>query len=325
MNTSRRPTVSEAELFRICRKTYSEGIARVTSVALYWSQFAEHRFRGKIGIYKTGEDLGEALCRHPKTAGKNLMKVCTPLGKESRTALFEVSYGPKAGQDGGRCRWLFLTPRGQQIIQSAVEDRLNRQEAKRGRQVRREGRHASADAPSDDITNRQSVDEVRTNRRPQNTPTHYTEDLPTRRSINLSAAPREISIEDSQEGQEEETEKINRIPELWKIACQRCGRRDLVWRQSDVGRFADQFSEIESMRAVRDLADEKLLERLILLCGDLDRVFPDMSEAFCDFNKKGLKAQSFATYGGKLLELAEAKLSTKGVDTKSMKQLADWG
>ena len=214
-----RSAVSEPELFRICQKSFPEGIARAASVALYWSQFAEHQFREKIGFYKTDKDLGEALARHPKTAGTNLMKVCTPLGQESRTALFEVSYGPKAGQDGGRCRWLFLTPLGEQIIQSAVEDRLNREEAKRGRQVRREGRHATADAPSGDRATIQSEAAVRSNRRPQNTPTHYTEDLLTKRSVNLSTAQREISIEDSQEGQEEEKE--NRIPALWNEACER--------------------------------------------------------------------------------------------------------
>ena len=103
-----------------------------------------------------------------------------------------------------------------------------------------------------------------------------------------------------------------------------CDRPDLLWRPSEVRQFAPQFSEIASMRTVRDLPDEKLLERLILLCGDLDRVFPDMSQPFCDFNKKGLKAQSFAKYGDKLLELAETKLSTKGIGTISFKQLADW-
>jgi hypothetical protein len=50
-----------------------------------------------------------------------------------------VSYGPKAGQDGGRCRWLFLTPQGEQIIKAALEDRMAREDAKRGRRVRRGG------------------------------------------------------------------------------------------------------------------------------------------------------------------------------------------
>ena len=244
------------------------------------------------------------------------------MGQESRTALFYVDYGPKPGQDGGRCRWLFITPRGEQIIVSALEDRAIREDAKRSRGVRREGRPETTDARSGDRALRQSEAAVRSHRGPQNTPTHNTEDLLTTRSVNLSTGQREISIEDSQEGQEEEKE--NRILELWNVACEQCGRRDLVWRRSDMGRFADEFSELESARAIRDLSDGELLERLILLCGDLDRVFPDMSEQFCKFNKHGLKVSSFPKYGEKLLELAGTKLSTKGVDVKSMKKLADF-
>jgi hypothetical protein len=127
------------DIFRICRKKYPEGVARVASVALYWAQFAHHHFHGKLGFYETDADLGKAIGRHGKTAGTNLLKVCTPLGQNNATALFEVSYGPKAGQDGGRCRWLFLTPQGEQIIKAALEDRMAREDAKRGRRVRRGG------------------------------------------------------------------------------------------------------------------------------------------------------------------------------------------
>jgi hypothetical protein len=118
----------EQDIFRILLKSHPERIARVASVALYWCQLAQHRHHGKLGIFKTDSDLGEDIGRHGKTAGKNLMEVCTPLGQDCRTALFEVTYGPKAGQDCGRCRWLFLTPRGEQIIQLAHEDRAMRAE-----------------------------------------------------------------------------------------------------------------------------------------------------------------------------------------------------
>jgi hypothetical protein len=321
MDFARSLKVSEPELFSICREYYSEGIARVASVALYWSQFAQHQFRGKLGIYKTDDDLGKSIGRHPKTAGANLMKVCAPLGQSSRTDLFEVTYGPKAGQNGGRCRWLFVTPRGEQIIQVAREHRLIRSNAKRNRGVRHERRHESIDAPSSDSAARRSAAAVRSHRQPENTPTLYTEDLPTRRSVNLSAAPREISIEDSQERQEEEEEKINRIPELWKVACERSGRRDLVWRPSDVRRFADEFLEIASMRTVRDLPEEKLLERLTLLCGDLNTVVQDMSAKFSDFNKNGLKCQTFATYGDTLLAKAGEVLEKQAKHVSSQRRL----
>jgi hypothetical protein len=314
----------EQDILRILLKSHPERIARVASVALFWCQLAQHRHHGKLGIFKTDSDLSEEIGRHGKTAGKNLMEVCTPLGQQNRTALFEVTYGPKAGQDCGRCRWLFLTPRGEQIIQLAREDRAMRDEVKRSRRGHRQGIHETVNPPFSDNGTRRSAPAVRHDRGPQNTPTLFTEDSSLTTSRNLSSARRrEIPTENSQARQEEEERKISRIPELWKLACERCARPDLLWRPSEVRTFAAQFSEIESMRTVRDLSDEKLLERLILLCGDLDRVFPDMSEPFCDFNKKGLKAQSFAKYGDKLLELAEAKLSTKGIDTKSMEKLSD--
>ena len=50
-------TALEVDIFRVCRKRYPERIARVASVALYWSQFAEYQLRGRLGIYKTDDDL----------------------------------------------------------------------------------------------------------------------------------------------------------------------------------------------------------------------------------------------------------------------------
>ena len=117
MNTSTKPIASDIDLFRLCREIYPERIARVASVALFWSQWAKHELRGRIGIYKTDADLADQIGRRPKTCGVNLIEVCTT--SEEPAALFQVAYGPKAGQHAGHCRWLFLTPRGEQIIEAA--------------------------------------------------------------------------------------------------------------------------------------------------------------------------------------------------------------
>ena len=301
---------SADDIFRICRKKYPEGVARVASVALYWAQFATHHFHGKLGIYKTDADLGDAIGRHGKTAGTNLLKVCTPFGQNNATALFEVRYGPKAGQDSGRCRWLFLTLQGELIIKAALEDRLAREDAKRGRRARRGGLHEPESVASDDASTRQSANVVFGNRRPQITPTLNTEHFSLTHSVHLSSPERrEISVEDRQE--EEKAEALKRIPGLWEIACERCGREDLVWRSSHVKQFADQFLEIAWSRNVRSMPDEELLDRLSVLCGDLQCVDMEMSEAFSSHNKNGLTAQSFSKYGDKLLVLAGDRLKIK--------------
>ena len=304
MNKPIKPSADD--IFRICRKKYPEGVARVASVVLYWAQFASHHFHGKLGFYKTDADLGDAIGRHGKTAGANLLKVCTPFGQNNATALFEVRYGPKAGQDSGRCRWLFLTLQGEQIIKAALEDRLAREDAKRGRRARRGGLHEPDSVASDDAPTRQSASVVFGNRRPQISPTLSTEHFSITPSVNLSGRRREISVEDRQE--EDKAEALKRIPGLWEIACERCGREDLVWRSSHVKQFADQFLEIALSRNVRRMSDEELLDRLTLLCGNLQRVDREMSEAFSSHNKSGLTAQSFSKYGDKLLVLAGDKL-----------------
>jgi hypothetical protein len=298
---------SADDIFRICRKKYPEGVARVASVVLYWAQFATHHFHGKLGFYKTDADLGDAIGRHGKTAGTNLLKVCTPFGQNNATALFEVRYGPKAGQDSGRCRWLFLTLQGEQIIKAALDDRLAREDAKRGRRPRRGGLHEPDSVASDDAPSRQSTSVDFGNRRPRITPTLNTEHFSPTHSAHLSPpARREISVEDQQE--EERAQALKRIPGLWEIACERCGREDLVWRWSHVQQFADEFLEIAWSRNVRRMSDEELLDRLTLLCGNLKSVDMEMSDAFSSHNKSGLTAQSFSKYGDKLLVLAGVRL-----------------
>ena len=130
---------SADDIFRICRKTYRRGSCAGCECGAVLGAICKAPFSRKIGFYKTDADLGDAIGRHGKTAGTNLLKVCTPFGQNNATALFEVTYGPKAGQDSGRCRWLFLTLQAEEIIKAALEDRLAREDAKRGRRARRGG------------------------------------------------------------------------------------------------------------------------------------------------------------------------------------------
>ncbi len=321
MSTSRGLTVSEPELFGICRQLYSEPIARVTSVALYWTQFALHRLRGQLGIYKTDDDLGNAIGRHPKTAGTNLMKVCSPRGQNPGAALFEVTYGPKAGQDGGRCRWLFITPRGEQIIETARKQRGARELVKRNRASTGEKGCRSEETPDENIKRRQSTDTISTDQSPRMTPTLFTEDSSAIPSNNISSRNQRERLKNySEKGVPEGKE--SRISRLWEQACKSSGRSDRLWRPSEVRKFHGAFSEIESMAFVKEMSDQTLSERLKLLCNDLKRVEADMSEAFSLFNKDGLRAQSFAIYGDKLLQLAGQK-SSKGIDVEAMLKMSD--
>jgi hypothetical protein len=66
------------------------------------------------------------------------------------------------------------------------------------------------------------------------------------------------------------------------------------------------------------MPDEELLDRLTLLCGNLQCVDIEMSEAFSSHNKNGLTAQSFSKYGDKLLVLAGDKLECE----KKAKEMA---
>ena len=50
MPRSQKPTSSD--LFKVCRRYLKEPQARVASELLFWSQFAEHEFRGRVGFYK---------------------------------------------------------------------------------------------------------------------------------------------------------------------------------------------------------------------------------------------------------------------------------
>lgn len=303
MSPSMQLTALDVDIFRVCRKRYPERIARVASVALYWSQFARHRLRGRLGIYKTDDDLADQIGRHPKTCGMNLLEVCT--ASEQPAALFEVTYGPKAGQHAGHCRWLFLTPRGEQIIEAAKEVRREREQAKRTGQPRPERASEPEDRPSNSIHIRQSAVGIPAHRQPQITPILLTEDF----SLRPSRTPSENSKNDSKEVQERKTKGIS---ELWTRVCQQCGRTDLIWPPNDVSRFASYLRDIELSPSIRKLAVEEMVKRLTLICENFDGLTGEMGEEFWDLKGCSPSALTFARRGPELLEAAGQWLLSVG-------------
>ena len=119
MPRSQKPTSSD--LFKACRQYFSEPEAQVASELLFWSQFAEHEFRGRIGFFKEDRELADKIGKHPKSIGRTLRKLGARVGEEMPDALFILDYGPKPWARSGRVRWLFRTPRGDELVIAAQE------------------------------------------------------------------------------------------------------------------------------------------------------------------------------------------------------------
>ena len=80
MPRSQKPTSSD--LFKVCRRYLKEPQARVASELLFWSQFAEHEFRGRVGFYKEDRELAEAIGKHPKSVGRTVITICAKPGED---------------------------------------------------------------------------------------------------------------------------------------------------------------------------------------------------------------------------------------------------
>jgi hypothetical protein len=229
-----------------------------------------------------------------KRAGVNLIEVCTT--SEEPAALFQVAYGPKAGQHAGHCRWLFLTPRGEQIIEAAKKVRQEREQAKLARQTRPERRSEPKGRPSSGIEPRQSAARIPAHRKPQITPILFTDDSSPKTSRTFS----ENAKNDSKEVQEE---KAKRISELWTSVCRRCGRTDLIWPANDVSQYASYLLVIELSPIVRKLTVEEMVERLTLICEDFDGLKEEMGDESWHLGYRPT-ARTFARCGHELLEAA---------------------
>ena len=71
------------------------------------------------------------------------------------------------------------------------------------------------------------------------------------------------------------------------------------------------------------ISDQDLEKRLHVLCTDLSKIAKDVGEQFAEFNKSGLRLQSFYRYATRLMELAGKASDTSEEDFKQ-KTFADY-
>jgi hypothetical protein len=227
-------TANKDDLFTAALNSLGRALARTAAELLYWSQFAKHRFKGRLGIYKEDQELGRVLGVHPKTAGRHVLALCAggpgnqAEADAGRPKLFDVEYGPQPRARSGRSRWLFVRPEGLKIIAEALELRRLRREriapADRKKKLRPHGSDQS-------------------DRSPQNAPTHISHKyLPGEHSGALSSSAKEKEPGDTSSKKESQAE-VNRLKESWRKICEQSGRHDLVWRDQDVDRYAKELAE----------------------------------------------------------------------------------
>ena len=134
------PTASD--FFAVCLRHLPEHQARVASELLFWSQFAEHKFRGRTAFYKEDRELAEKLGKHPKSVGRTLRKFCALAGEDRPDALFIIDHGSKPWARSGRVRWLTRTPRGDELVGAAQKFATERELAAARRRKTRAQRAA---------------------------------------------------------------------------------------------------------------------------------------------------------------------------------------
>jgi len=315
MPRSQKPTTSD--LFQVCRRYFSEPEARVASELLFWSQFAEHEFRGRIGFFKEDRELADKIGKHAKSIGRTLRKFGARVWEEMPHALFVLDYGPKPWARSGRVRWLFRTPRGDELVIEAQE----LAEAARSRQKKRE-----QDAPIEGHQTNRPIRAKRAHRSPQTAATLIEQidssDLPT---DVLSFAEREKKTPDSFK-EKKFQEEVRRLEKLWATACNECGHAPLRWLPSEVRRWHTGLIEFCQEMRLAEITDEDLLTRLRLLAGDLDWLSDRMSVAFMRYNNDGLLIESFVRYGKKLWRAVEERVveNREAMKHQSKKALADY-
>ena len=185
MPRSQKPTSSD--LFKVCRRYLKEPQARVASELLFWSQFAEHEFRGRVGFYKEDRELAEAIGKHPKSVGRTVITICAKPGEDKSESLFIIDHGPKPKARAGRVRWLFRTKRGDELVSEAEEYSAARLRKKRERVAA--------------IVEHQTSQPIRVNcvdRSPQNVATHIEEQMNASNSLaeNLSSVRKQRETPD---------------------------------------------------------------------------------------------------------------------------------
>ena len=117
---SKEQRATTPDLFQVCRRYFSEPVARVASEVLFWSQCGRGKLRGREGFYKEDADLVKAIGKDASSIRRALTRICAKVGEDRPEALFEIAHGPKPGQRSGRVRWLFRKPRGDEMIREAL-------------------------------------------------------------------------------------------------------------------------------------------------------------------------------------------------------------
>jgi hypothetical protein len=301
---SREQRATTADLFQVCRRDYSEPVARVGSELLFWSQCGHNKLRGRPGFFKEDADLVKAIGKNASSIRRALSRICAKVGEDQADALFEIAHGPKPGQRSGRVRWLFRTPRGDEMIREAL----------RLAEARREVRSASINRGG----KAQSVKRDWMDRSAQNERTLYKKNSSESQSDALSSTPErrektklEFLKENRKELKIEENDKeeLKRFVDHWNAICTECNEPTLAWLQTDIERLAIQLVEVIRHLGIAKLSNEELSKRLRLLCGKRSRpVFERMGDAFSEFNPHGLAITTFAKFGPKVWRVAEDAL-----------------
>jgi hypothetical protein len=301
MPRSNNPTASD--FFEVCLRHFPEPQARVASELLFWSQFAEHTFRGRTGFYKENRELGEKIGKHPKSVGRILRKFCALVGEDRPDALFIIDHGPKPRARSGRVRWLSRTPRGDELVIAAQKFAAERQlaAARRGRKTR--GQNVAIEEHKAGL----SVSAKGPDRSPQNVATHLKQKhFSDSQTDTLSSAEAERETESYEE--KGFPEGIERFARLWKTVCEECNRPTLAWRPSEVRGWSSKLSKFIQEMGVAETPDEDVMARLRVLVRDFDSIKYQMSRAFERYNTDGLHIESFVRYSTKLWLAAEKRL-----------------
>ena len=148
-------------------------MATVASELVFWSQCGHNKLRGRKGFYKEDAELSFAIGKHASSIRRALSRISVKVGEDKPDALFEIAHGPKPGQRSGRVRWLFPTPRADQMIRDAL---LLAEARDRERQNARKHRSKMPRSDTPDWTHRSA----------QNERTLYQKDLSESQSEALS-------------------------------------------------------------------------------------------------------------------------------------------
>jgi hypothetical protein len=108
---------------------------------------------------------------------------------------------------------------------------------------------------------------------------------------------------------EKAQEEISRFVNTWNSVCKKCDRSKLVWRSSEVDRYAKDLQDIIEVCEIGNISDDALESRLRLLCKSLNEVSEYLSDAR-QYNRNGLQLRSYVLYGQHLwaeLERIEAE------------------